>query len=58
MSPILFNLYLGLALFSLPAFVGTSFSFIDDILFRVADPLSAKSIFCYFNFNNAVLYIK
>ena len=49
MSPILFNLYLGLALFSLPVFTGTSFSFIDDILFRVADPLSAKKIFCYFD---------
>ena len=49
MSPILFNLYLDLALFSLPVFTGRSFSFIDDILFRVADPLSTSRIFCHFD---------
>ena len=49
MSPILFNLYLNLVLFSLPRFRGTTFAFIDDILFRVADPLVVAEIFSFFD---------
>ena len=49
LSPILFNLYLNLVLFSLPPHLGTSFSYIDDILFRLSRQQDAIDIFNYFD---------
>ena len=49
LSPILFNLYLNLVLFSLLPHRGTSFSYIDDILFRLSRQQDLVHIFNYFD---------
>ena len=49
LSPLLFNLYLGLFLFSLPPHRGTPFSFIDDILFRLSRQQDVVDIFNFFD---------
>ena len=49
LSPLLFNLYLGLVLFSLPPHLGTPFSFIDDILFRLSRQQDVVDIFNFFD---------
>ena len=49
LSPILFNLYLNLVLFSLPPHRGTSFSYIDDILFRLSRRQDVVRIFNFFD---------
>ena len=49
LSPLLFNLYLGLVSFSLPPHQGTPFSFIDDILFRLSRQQDVIDIFNFFD---------
>ena len=49
LSPLLFNLYLSLVLFSLPPHQGTPFSLIDDILFRLSRQQDVIDIFNYFD---------
>ena len=47
LSPILFNLYLNLVLFFLPPHLGTSFSYINDNLFRPSRQQDVIDIFNY-----------
>ena len=49
MSPILFNLYLGLVLFSLPDFEGATCSYIGDILFRTGSSRDISRLFGFFD---------
>ena len=49
LSPILFNIYLNFILFSFPHHRGTSFSYINDIQFRLSRKQDAIDIFNYFD---------